>query len=817
MKRKLTALLTAVLLVVTLIPMTAWAELVETVDAVFIEEAVVENVIEAVEEVTEQEVVISTEADSQETSTESRVSILGATDTDWKVDVDNKLVNIYTADGLLAFNESTKSDKAAKYSGYEIHIKNDIDIAGNSWTTIDAGENWNGWTIDGENHKITGLGVPSALTNQNDPHNYGGAFLTNAKGGYTVKDITFDGATVTAQNGSQVAVIIGMSYGNVTFDNVTVSNSKLDSATKTGAFLGQNDDGLVTMKDCSLVNTTVKAEYSYGLMIGLLNVNSNGAEFSNCSADKDSKVIAVDVPDDWEKYITIRSCKFGLSEGKLWLIDPNNAWAEQRIDGQKCNYLGTEYAVIGGKLYYADKIVEIPEIVSAISVKFDAQGGIPEPAEQEVNSGENAVKPETDPAKDGFTFACWYNGDVEYDFTEPVNEDLTLTAKWLNNYSVAFDAQGGEPAPEKQTIVEGQCAKEPETDPEKERFEFAGWYLKDEPYDFSTPVTADTTLTAKWEEIQLPVDAEPEVKPVAPEVEVKVNPTSEVQEQAVDEIKENPEIKSEETTKTLANALKTEELKIDDKAEKLEVSLDINLLSMDSNTDETKVTALTFEVTPILIQKDENGEVIGTKQEIPNSALNQSKIYVRLPIPSSINENYAKVVHRSDDGKEEQIRPYPEVKNKGTSKAFVELQITHFSEFELTFTDTQYVAPTYVSSGSSEKSEPLFTGTWNNPVKGGAWTQDTHGIWHYATSQTFRNTWGYIFNPYAKEGQHTSDWFWFDAKGNMLTGWQFINGKWYYLNPNKDGTLGACQLGGVTPDGWTVDANGAWIESIPKK
>ena len=37
------------------------------------------------------------------------------------------------------------------------------------------------------------------------------------------------------------------------------------------------------------------------------------------------------------------------------------------------------------------------------------------------------------------------------------------------------------------------------------------------------------------------------------------------------------------------------------------------------------------------------------------------------------------------------------------------------------------------------------------------------------------------------------------------------------LYPNADGTLGACQIGGVTPDGWTVDESGAWIESIPRK
>ena len=108
-------------------------------------------------------------------------------------------------------------------------------------------------------------------------------------------------------------------------------------------------------------------------------------------------------------------------------------------------------------------------------------------------------------------------------------------------------------------------------------------------------------------------------------------------------------------------------------------------------------------------------------------------------------------------------------------------------------------------------STAVFTGTWNNPVSNGTWTQDAGGVWHYGTTAAFRNTWGYIRNPYAKEGQNAADWFWFDAAGNMLTGWQYINGKWYYLNPLSDGTLGACLIGPAkTPDGYEVDASGAW-------
>ena len=116
--------------------------------------------------------------------------------------------------------------------------------------------------------------------------------------------------------------------------------------------------------------------------------------------------------------------------------------------------------------------------------------------------------------------------------------------------------------------------------------------------------------------------------------------------------------------------------------------------------------------------------------------------------------------------------------------------------------------------GSDIASKPVYTGTWNNPVSNGRWTLDANGVWHYTTNASFCNTWGYIVNPYATSGHNSADWFYFDAYGNMLTGWQLIGGKWYYLNPfqNGTGTLGACLIGpGKTPDGLTIDENGAWI------
>ncbi|MCD8222461.1 MAG: serine hydrolase [Clostridiales bacterium] len=69
--------------------------------------------------------------------------------------------------------------------------------------------------------------------------------------------------------------------------------------------------------------------------------------------------------------------------------------------------------------------------------------------------------------------------------------------------------------------------------------------------------------------------------------------------------------------------------------------------------------------------------------------------------------------------------------------------------------------------------------------------------------------------------------YYFESDGKMATGWKYVNGNWYYLKPTIGYTMkgqwiqdngnwyyldsdGAMLTNTVTPDGYTVDANGIW-------
>ena len=135
---------------------------------------------------------------------------------------------------------------------------------------------------------------------------------------------------------------------------------------------------------------------------------------------------------------------------------------------------------------------------------------------EEVKTDANGILSNVEePTKSGYKFLGWYIGDEKVDLTKPFEKDATIVAKWEKNkstdsdknnnnteptvtkYTVTFNSDGGSSVA-KQTVEEGKLATKP-SNPKKSGYTFKGWFLNGTEYDFSSKVTKNITLTAKWE------------------------------------------------------------------------------------------------------------------------------------------------------------------------------------------------------------------------------------------------------------------------------------------------------------------------------
>lgn len=147
-------------------------------------------------------------------------------------------------------------------------------------------------------------------------------------------------------------------------------------------------------------------------------------------------------------------------------------------------------------------VLENNLICAKLEATFTADGTTLAPA-QTIDRGGKFTEPAA-PSKENHTFAGWYNGDEKFDFdadTTNAPNVLKLVAKWdINQYTVQFVSEHGSFAD--QTVEHG---KPIETDkltiPEVEGFTFDGWYADEAhntKFDFTQPITGNTTVYAKW-------------------------------------------------------------------------------------------------------------------------------------------------------------------------------------------------------------------------------------------------------------------------------------------------------------------------------
>lgn len=135
------------------------------------------------------------------------------------------------------------------------------------------------------------------------------------------------------------------------------------------------------------------------------------------------------------------------------------------------------------------------------TITFDSDGGsVVE--KQIVKRGEKVNKP-TDPTRDGYIFIEWDLGSSIYDFSAKVTRNLILKAVWKEQeggkvtYVVNFNTDGGNSVSNQIINKDGTITKP--QDPVRDGYKFLGWYSNNVLFDFSTPITKNLELVAKWE------------------------------------------------------------------------------------------------------------------------------------------------------------------------------------------------------------------------------------------------------------------------------------------------------------------------------
>ena len=189
-----------------------------------------------------------------------------------------------------------------------------------------------------------------------------------------------------------------------------------------------------------------------------------------------------------------------------------------------------EEAITRNRLVYA-KWKVAPNTINTVfsgvggtyTVSFDANGGEQGPLNTPTTTSASYIVPidtdftiKAEPAY-GYTFKGWYSArednskwvedkllssNATYTFTP--EDDLNIMPVFSPvDHTVTFNTNGGSTVGNK-TVAHNEVVSIPD-EPTKDGYTFAGWYADSTlttEFDFNEPITDDTTLYAKWDELK---------------------------------------------------------------------------------------------------------------------------------------------------------------------------------------------------------------------------------------------------------------------------------------------------------------------------
>ncbi len=421
------------------------------------------------------------------------------------------------------------------------------------------------------------------------------------------------------------------------------------------------------------------------------------------------------------------------------------------------------------KVYNEDEIPAPEKVI----VKFDANGHGDAPNDAEIDSGETMEKP-ADLVADGWIFDGWYadkEGRTAFDFKKEIRENITIYAKWtkaeeeteipvVSIHTVMFESNGHGIAPGAQSVEDGKTAKVPFA-PVEDEWGFDGWYTEAEcinRFDFSTPITSDITLFAKW-----------------------------------------TPIKSEA-------GLVSGHHSGDDGAKSATPSN--STIGIENSNSSSDVDA---------------GDVAGSNDSLDRGQITGSN-------DSRDSEVAGSKDNRSSEAAENKDNRSSEVAESTDSRSRGEVAKSNDSRRTGNIAGSGGYRAGNIARSGGGLSRTLAKTVSVSEKRSGTWVQGAKGWWYeYGNGAYPKNEWKLIsqneadaWYAFDEFGYMRTDWFFTDGRwyylnptgGEMMTGWQEINKKWYYLEPsgNASHPKGAMYVNEKTPDGYTVDASGAWVK-----
>ena len=134
------------------------------------------------------------------------------------------------------------------------------------------------------------------------------------------------------------------------------------------------------------------------------------------------------------------------------------------------------------------------------TLTFDMNGHGTQVQAQKLAKDEYPEVPE-DPTEEGWIFDGWYIDEdfTDYFYFEPIEEDTTVYARWIQCFTVSFDTGSAGVSVPSQSVVAGDNVDLPSPTAPGKKFE--GWYTDASltiAFNANTPITNNVTLHAKW-------------------------------------------------------------------------------------------------------------------------------------------------------------------------------------------------------------------------------------------------------------------------------------------------------------------------------